>query len=48
MKQFSFRLSSVLLSLGLLLGLGGCNTIQGIGKDVQKAGETVQDAAKKK
>ena len=27
--------------------LAGCNTVQGIGKDVQKAGSTVEGAAKK-
>ncbi|WP_413894678.1 entericidin A/B family lipoprotein [Pantoea ananatis] len=26
--------------------LAGCNTVAGAGKDVQKAGEKVQDAAK--
>jgi entericidin A len=25
--------------------LGGCNTIEGAGKDVQKAGEEIEDAA---
>ena len=25
----------------------GCNTVQGIGKDVKKAGEVVENAAKK-
>ena len=29
------------------LVLAGCNTFQGIGKDVQKAGEVVENAAKK-
>ena len=28
--------------------LAGCNTLQGIGKDVQKAGSAIEDAAKKK
>jgi entericidin A len=28
--------------------LSACNTIQGVGKDVQKAGEKLEDAAKKK
>ncbi len=28
--------------------VGGCNTVQGVGKDVQKAGEKLEDAAKKK
>lgn len=27
--------------------LAGCNTVQGIGKDVKKAGEVVEGAAKK-
>jgi predicted small secreted protein len=28
--------------------VSGCNTIAGVGKDVQKAGAVVEDAAKKK
>jgi predicted small secreted protein len=32
----------------IALLLTGCNTIQGVGQDVQKAGEVLQDAAKKK
>jgi len=35
----------VLVSLGLVLA--GCNTMAGIGKDVQKAGSAVENAAKK-
>jgi predicted small secreted protein len=27
--------------------LAGCNTMQGLGKDVKKAGEAVESAAKK-
>ena len=30
-----------------ILVLAGCNTIQGVGKDVKKAGEVVENAAKK-
>ncbi len=30
-----------------LVVLAGCNTVQGIGKDVQKAGSAVEGAAKK-
>jgi len=40
-----------LLSLSLiaaLLGLSGCNTVKGVGQDIQKAGEKIEDAAKKK
>ena len=39
---------TVLFTLSMmLLGLAGCNTIQGIGKDVKKAGEVVESAGKK-
>jgi predicted small secreted protein len=37
----------LVLFAGALLA-SGCNTVAGIGKDVEKAGEVVQDAAKKK
>jgi predicted small secreted protein len=30
-----------------VLILAGCNTVQGLGKDVKKAGEVVENAAKK-
>ena len=31
-----------------LLALSACNTVQGIGQDVKKAGSVLEDAAKKK
>jgi len=31
-----------------VLGLSACNTMRGIGQDVQKAGTAIEDAAKKK
>lgn len=39
--------SLMLLSLFSVAVLAGCNTIAGAGKDVQKAGEKVEGAAKK-
>ncbi len=31
---------------GMLLGmLGGCETVKGVGKDIEKAGESIQKAA---
>jgi len=35
-------------TLGLLsmLMLGGCNTVAGAGKDIQKAGDKIEDAAR--
>jgi entericidin A len=32
----------------LLLTLTGCNTVKGLGQDIQKVGEKMEDAAKKK
>lgn len=31
--------------LALGLGLGACNTVDGAGRDIERAGEVVQDAA---
>jgi predicted small secreted protein len=41
------KLSLILATIAVLV-LAGCNTMQGIGKDVQKAGEKIEDASKKK
>jgi predicted small secreted protein len=38
-KRFLLMLSVVVLA--------GCNTIQGVGKDVKKAGEAVENAARR-
>ncbi len=38
-------LHSVTPLLLLVLALGGCNTMRGFGKDVERGGERVQDAA---
>ena len=40
-------LIALLTMTGLLL-LVGCNTVKGVGQDLQKAGEKIEDAAKKK
>ena len=37
-----------LYTFAYLLALGGCNTMAGFGEDVQKGGEKIEDAAKKK
>ena len=36
------------LVTGMLLLLVGCNTVEGLGKDITKAGETIENASKKK
>lgn len=43
MKKFQ---TIVLVMLGLVaFALAGCNTIEGAGEDIEKAGQSVQDAA---
>lgn len=37
-----------IVTLALMVGtlaVAGCNTVEGLGKDVKSAGETVEDAA---
>ncbi|MCB2005242.1 MAG: entericidin A/B family lipoprotein [Burkholderiaceae bacterium] len=41
------RLCSVLLVLAFALAGAGCNTVKGMGKDLQRAGQKIEDAAKK-
>ena len=41
-------LIALVFTLVAALGLSACNTMEGIGKDVKKAGSTIEDAAKKK
>ena len=40
------RLFATLMLLGMLGTMVGCNTIQGMGKDIERGGEATQDAAK--
>ena len=39
--------TSFLVAVGAALLLAGCNTMRGIGQDVQHAGSAVENAAKK-
>ncbi len=41
------RFIAACFALTVALGLTACNTIQGAGKDISKAGDTIEDAAKK-
>jgi predicted small secreted protein len=34
----------IALLLATAFALSGCNTVQGMGKDIEKAGETIQKA----
>jgi entericidin A len=39
-------MKTVFAILVSMVVLAGCNTVQGVGKDVQKAGQAVEKAAK--
>ncbi|RVT88077.1 entericidin A/B family lipoprotein [Inhella crocodyli] len=41
------RLILTAIAAFALVSLSACNTMQGIGKDVKKAGEKLEEAAKK-
>jgi len=41
------KLFSVLLMVSTMLALGACNTVRGIGQDIEKGGEALQRAANK-
>lgn len=43
MKPWKFLLATI-AAASLLMA--GCNTIEGAGKDIQKGGEKIEDAAK--
>ena len=42
------RTSPHLLVLAVAVLLSGCNTVRGIGQDLQRAGEKIEESAKKK
>lgn len=35
----------IILALWLSLAISGCNTMEGAGKDIQSAGESIEDTA---
>jgi predicted small secreted protein len=41
------RLLITLAVLASVLGLSACNTIEGMGKDIAKAGDKIEETAKK-
>jgi entericidin B len=43
--RFRMFLAAALLAAGSLT-LGACNTMEGAGKDIQKGGEKIEDAAR--
>lgn len=47
MSQKKRPATLIALMLAALM-LSGCNTLRGVGQDIQKAGSVIEDAAKKK
>ena len=41
------KLAAILIALSAALLLGGCNTVKGVGQDVQRAGGALERAANK-
>ncbi|WP_411885241.1 entericidin A/B family lipoprotein [Polaromonas sp. YR568] len=41
------KIATVFALMGLGFFLAGCNTVKGMGQDVQKAGSAIENAAKK-
>jgi predicted small secreted protein len=37
----------ILIAIAALLAAAGCNTVEGLGKDIKKGGEVIEDTAKK-
>ena len=43
-----FKLLSRSLVIGVVaIALGACNTVKGVGKDIRKAGEKIEETAEK-
>lgn len=40
------KLMAAIMAVAFVGALAGCNTVKGMGQDIEKAGEAVQDAAK--
>lgn len=40
------NLTLAIIGIIAVLGLSACNTVKGVGKDIEKGGEAIQKAAK--
>jgi predicted small secreted protein len=47
LKDFIVKKMTLLLTALALIALAGCNTVKGVGQDLQKAGAKIEDVAKK-
>ena len=40
-------MKTILIALACAFALAGCNTVEGLGKDIKKGGEAIETAAEK-
>ncbi len=40
-------MNRILLAIAAAFVLAGCNTVEGLGKDIKKGGEVIEDTARK-
>lgn len=43
--MIGMKTAVIAILFGILSVTAGCNTVQGVGQDVEKGGEVIQDAA---
>jgi len=41
------KLSALLMAVMMMVGLSGCETMEGFGRDLGKLGDSIEDAANK-
>lgn len=41
------KIFATLMLMGMLGTIAGCNTMQGLGQDIERGGEKIQDKAKR-
>ena len=46
-RKIPMKTVHLLIAMSLAVALSGCNTVKGVGQDLQKAGEKIEDVAKK-
>jgi entericidin B len=46
MENIMVKKLIALLSIGMMFALVGCNTVRGVGQDIEKGGEAIQKAVK--
>ena len=45
LRQWVWGLAAAVTLVAMMVAVSGCNTMEGAGRDIQRAGEEVEDAA---